>query len=183
MSEEATALLQAQNQHIRTAVQELQADARRRADAGVPETANETDLTTSQVSEINEQLYTALWKWRWSWKRLRGLAPTATSVGPVHGGTCERSIERHPVSWASETHRSQWAMEKVKDLTRRDTSRKDATGKQLTLADDIRMASLEALLPSDLKKKIRAEIVRHCEARGVVYERQTWRTWSVSYGS
>ena len=71
------------------------------------------------------------------------------------------------------------AIEKMKDLVRRDSSRRDAQGNAHNLAEDIRMSSLEALLPDDLEKHVqlnrarltscgvlREEIKTYCECRG-----------------
>ena len=44
------------------------------------------------------------------------------------------------------------AIERMKDLVRRCCGRRDAQGNVYSLAEDIRMSSLEALLPDDLEK-------------------------------
>merc|ERR1712194_124365 len=44
------------------------------------------------------------------------------------------------------------AIERLEDLTRRYCTRRDSAGRPHELAEDIRMASLEALLPEDLEK-------------------------------
>ena len=67
----------------------------------------------------------------------------------------------------------------MEDLVRRYCSRRDAQGNAHTLAEDIRMSSLEALLPDDLEKHaqmnrarlnsyslLRDEIKTYCEYRG-----------------
>ena len=46
------------------------------------------------------------------------------------------------------------AIEEVEDLVRRCSSRRDAQGNAHNLADDVRMSSLEALLPEDFKKHV-----------------------------
>ena len=71
------------------------------------------------------------------------------------------------------------AIEKMEDLVRRCSSRRDAQGNAHNLAEDIRMSSLEALLPDDLEKHVqlnrarltshgvlREEIKTYCECRG-----------------
>ena len=71
------------------------------------------------------------------------------------------------------------AIEKMDDLVRRYSSRRDAHGNAHNLAEDIRMSSLEALLPDDLEKHVqlnrarltsygvlREEIKTYCECRG-----------------
>ena len=71
------------------------------------------------------------------------------------------------------------AIEKMEDLVRRHCSQQDAQGNAHNLAEDIRMSSLEALLPDDLEKHVqlnrarltsygvlREEIKTYCECRG-----------------
>ena len=71
------------------------------------------------------------------------------------------------------------AIEKMEDLLRRYSSRRDAQGNAHNLAEDIRMSSVEALLPDDLEKHVqlnrarltsycvlREEIKTYCECRG-----------------
>ena len=78
------------------------------------------------------------------------------------------------------------AIEKMEDLVRRYSSRGDAQGNEHTLAEDIRMSSLEALLPDDLEKHVqlnrarltsygvlREEIKTYCECRGHANARNT----------
>ena len=76
----------------------------------------------------------------------------------------------------------QGAVERLEDLMRRYTQRRDArNGQRHTLAEDIRMAALEALLPKELERhcqlqrsrldtyqKLREEVVLYAEARGYV---------------
>ena len=52
------------------------------------------------------------------------------------------------------------AIEKMEDLVRRYCSRRDAQGNAHTLAEDIRMSSLEALLPDDLEKHVQLNRAR-----------------------
>ena len=47
------------------------------------------------------------------------------------------------------------AIERLEDLIRRHCSRRDAQGNQHTLAEDIRMSALEALLPEDIENTYR----------------------------
>ena len=76
------------------------------------------------------------------------------------------------------------AIERMEDLVRRHCDRRDAHGNVHSLAEDIRMSSLEALLPDDLEKHVqlnraklnsygvlREEIKTHCECRGHANER------------
>ena len=71
------------------------------------------------------------------------------------------------------------AIERMEDLVRRYSGRRDAQGNVHSLAEDIRMSSLEALLPDDLEKHVqlnraklhsygvlRDEIKTYCESRG-----------------
>ena len=51
----------------------------------------------------------------------------------------------------SKLHELMGAIERLEDLTRRYCSRRDAQGKLHSLAEEIRMSSLEALLPEDLE--------------------------------
>ena len=74
------------------------------------------------------------------------------------------------------------ALERLEDWMRRYTQRRDArNGQRHTLAEDIRMAALEALLPEELERhcqlqrsrldmyqKLREEVVLYAEARGCV---------------
>ena len=76
----------------------------------------------------------------------------------------------------------QGAVERLEDLMRRYTQRRDArNGQRHLLAEDIRMAALEALLPEELERhcqlqrsrldtyqKLREEVVLHAEAKGYV---------------
>ena len=76
----------------------------------------------------------------------------------------------------------QGAVERLEALMRRYSQRRDArNGQRHTLAEDIRMAALEALLPEELKRhcqlqrslldtyqKLREEVVLYAEARGYV---------------
>ena len=76
----------------------------------------------------------------------------------------------------------QGAVERLEDLMRRHTQRRDArNGQRRTLTEDIRMAALEALLPEELERhcqlqrsrldtyqKLREEVVLYAEARGYV---------------
>ena len=70
-------------------------------------------------------------------------------------------------------------VEKLEEKIRRYCERRDASGVRMTLNEDIRMASLEALLPDDLEKHVqlnrgrlptyetlRGEVVMYAEARG-----------------
>ena len=71
------------------------------------------------------------------------------------------------------------AIERMEDLVRRFCGRRDAQGNVHSLAEDIRMSSLEALLPDDLEKHVqlnrarlnsygvlREEIKTYCECGG-----------------
>ena len=52
------------------------------------------------------------------------------------------------------------AIEKMEDLVRRHSSRRDAQGNPHSLAEDIRMSSLEASLPDDLEKHVQLNRAR-----------------------
>ena len=75
----------------------------------------------------------------------------------------------------------QGAVERLEDLLRRYTQRRDArSGQRHTLAEDIRMAALDVLRPEELERhqlqpsrldtyqKLREEVVLYAEARGYV---------------
>ena len=77
-------------------------------------------------------------------------------------------------------------IERIEDLVRRYCGRRDAQGNVHTLEEDIRMSSLEALLPDDLEKHVqlnrarltsycilREEITTYCECRGHTTARNT----------
>ena len=76
---------------------------------------------------------------------------------PTHGGTCERTLEGRPLSWTRKLAGLNGAIEKLEGPVKKCTSRNDATARQLILNDDIRMASLEALLPSDLERRVKMD--------------------------
>ena len=93
---------------------------------------------------------------------------------PVHSGASE--ILSPPRAKLPEL---MGAIERMEDLVRRYCSRRDAQGNAHTLAEDIRMSSLEALLPDDLEKHVqlnrarltsygvvRGQIKTYCECRG-----------------
>ena len=52
------------------------------------------------------------------------------------------------------------AIERMEDLVRRYCGRRDAQGNVHSLAEDIRMSSLEALLPHDLEKHVQLNRAR-----------------------
>ena len=79
----------------------------------------------------------------------------------------------------------QAALERLEEQMRRYTGRRDASGAYHTLAEDIKMSSVEALLPEDLEKHVqmnrqrlndyaslREEIVMYAEARGTSIQRK-----------
>ena len=65
-----------------------------------------------------------------------------STLGPLDDWKSKRIAHRNPVTWT-------W----MEDLMRRHTHRRDArNGQRHMLAEDIRMAALEALLPEELKR-------------------------------
>ena len=85
-----------------------------------------------------------------AWQRLHNVGD------PLDGWKSERNAQRNPLlevpSWLS--CKEQW--KRLEDLMRRYTQRRDArNGHRHTLAEDIRMAALEALHPEELE--------RHCQ--------------------
>ena len=69
------------------------------------------------------------------------------------------------------------AIEKMEDLVRRYSSRRDAQGNAHNLAEAIRMSSLEALLPDDLEKHVQLNRAR-LTSYGVL--REEIKTYCVS---
>ena len=61
------------------------------------------------------------------------------------------------------------ANERMEDLVRRYCGRRDAQGNVRSLAEDIRMSSLEVLLPDDLEKHVQLNRAR-LNSYGVVRE-------------
>ena len=62
------------------------------------------------------------------------------------------------------------AIERMEDLVRRCCVRRGAQGNVHSLAEDIRMSSLEALLPDDLEKHVQVNRAR-LNSHGVLRER------------
>ena len=108
-----------------------------------------------------------------SWRKLHG------RWNPYTAGRA-RSLLREILSPTQmKLPESMGAIEKMEDLVRRYCSRRDAQGNAHNLAEDIRMSSLEALLPDDLEKHVqlnparltsygvlREESKTNCECRG-----------------
>ena len=108
-----------------------------------------------------------------SWRKLHGTWNTDTAGRA-------RSLLREILSpTRAKLPELMCAIEKMEDLVRRCCCRRDAKGNARTLAEDIRMCSLEALLPDDLEKYVqfnrarltsygvlREEIKTNCECRG-----------------
>ena len=151
---------------------------------GVPELGVETS------AEIDVQLFVVL------------SAPTVgesfeivMSAGGDHGFESWRKLHRRWHPYTAERARSllreilsptraklpelMCAIEKMEDLVRRYSSRRDAQGHAHNLAEDVRKSSLEALLPDDFEKHVqlnrarltsygvlREEIKTYCECRG-----------------
>ena len=106
-----------------------------------------------------------------SWRKLHGRWNLYT---PARA----RSLLREILSTQAKLLELMGAIEKMEDLVRRYSSRRDAQGNAHTLAEDIRMSSVEALLPDDLEKHVqlnrarltsygvlREEIKTYCECR------------------
>ena len=70
------------------------------------------------------------------------------------------------------------AIENMEDLVRRYSSRRGAQGNAHSLAEDIRMSSLEALLPDDLEKHVQLNRAR-LTSYGVLREENSKHTVSV----
>ena len=106
-----------------------------------------------------------------SWRKLH------RKMESVHSGTSTKFLLRAPTR--AKMPELVCAIEKMEDLVRRCSSRRDAQGNAHNFAEDIRMSSLEALLPDDLEKHVqlnrarltsygvlREEIKTYCECRG-----------------
>ena len=106
-----------------------------------------------------------------SWRKLHG------RWNPYTAGRA-RSLLREILS-PTQVKLPELMGEKIEDLVRRCCSRRDAQGSAHSLAEDIRMSSLEALLPDGLEKHVqlnrarltssgvlREEIKTYCECRG-----------------
>ena len=151
---------------------------------GVPELEAETS------TEIDEQLFTVLSALTdgesfdivmsaggdhgfESWRKLHG------RWNPYRAGRA-RSLLREILSPSrAKLLELMGAIERMEDLVRRNCGRRDAQGNTHNLAEDIRMSSLEALLPDDLEKPVqlnrarltsngvlREEIKTYCECGG-----------------
>ena len=108
-----------------------------------------------------------------SWRKLHG------RLNPYTAGRA-RSLLREILSpTQANLPELMCAIEKMEDLVKRYCGRRDAQGNAHTFAEDIRMSSLEALLPDDLEKHVqlnrarltsygvlREEIKTYCECRG-----------------
>ena len=118
----------------------------------------------------------------WIWRRSGSLAASAQTLGPLDDWKSERIAQRNSLSAGrAKLVELQGAVERLEDLMRRYTQRRDArNGQRHTLAEHIRMAALEALLPEELERhcqrqrsrldtyqKLREEVVLHTKARGV----------------
>ena len=115
-----------------------------------------------------------------SWRKLRG------RWDPYSAGRA-RSLLREILSpTRAKLFELMCAIEKMEDLVRRHSSRRDAQGNAHNLAEDICISSLEALLPDDLEKHVqlnrarltsygvlREEIKTYCECRGHANARDT----------
>ena len=115
-----------------------------------------------------------------SWRKLHG------RWNPYTAGRA-RSLLREILSpTRAKSPELMCAIEKMEDLVRRYSSRRDAQGNAHNLAQDIRKSSLEALLPDDLEKHVqlnharltsygvlREEIKTYCECSGHANARNT----------
>ena len=118
----------------------------------------------------------------WIWRRSGSLAASTQTLGPLDDWKSEWIARRNPFPWTCQAGRAARSSGRLEDLTRRYTQRRDAqNGQRHTLAEDIRMAALEALLPEELERhcqlqrsrldtyqKLREEVVLYAEARGYV---------------
>ena len=132
---------------------------------GVPELGNETS------AEIDGQLFVVLSAFTEgesfgtvmsaggdhgfeSWRKLHG------RWNPYTAGRA-RSLLREILSPTQmKLPELMGAIEKMEDLVRRHCNRRDAQGNAHNLAEDVRMSSLEALLPDDLEKHVQLNRAR-----------------------
>ena len=112
----------------------------------------------------------------------------------MHSGTSAKSLEEILSPSRVKLLELMCAIERMEDLVRRYCGRRDAHGNVYSLAEDIRMSSLEALLPDDLEKHVqlnsaklnsygvlREEIKTYCECRGHA-ARNTKQKGSLHFG-
>ena len=108
-----------------------------------------------------------------SWRKLHG------RWNPYTAGRARRLLREILSPTRAKLPELTCAIENMEDLVRRYSSRRDAQGNAHNLAEDIRMSSLEALLPDDFLKHVqlnrarltsygvlREEIKTYCECRG-----------------
>ena len=133
--------------------------------------ASELILTETLVREASEMLYIALQSLTdgesfdivasagageglESWRRL------ARRWDPYTSGRARSLLKDILAPTRCKMGELMAGVEKLEDLMRRYTNRRDATGARLNLAEDIRMASLESLLPPDLEKHVQLNRAR-----------------------
>ena len=86
----------------------------------------------------------------WVWRRSGSRAVSTQTLGPLDDWKSERIAQRHSSPGRTKLVELQGAVERLEDLMRRYTQRRDArNGQRHTLAEDIRMAALEAFLPEN----------------------------------
>ena len=115
-----------------------------------------------------------------SWRKLHG------RWNPHTAGRARSLLREIPSPTRMTLPELMCAIEKMGDLVRRYSSRRDAQANAHNLAEDIRMSSLEDLLPDDLEKYVqlnrarltsygvlREEIKTYCECRGHANARNT----------
>ena len=152
------------------------------------------ELNGDRLAELSSQLYTVLTSLTEgesftlvtgsgpgdgfnAWRRLHKRWDPATAG---RAGSLLREILA-PTGGRAKIDDLQSAVETLEDKMRRYCNRKDQNGERHTLADDIRRAALESILPADLEKHIQMNLVRlatydamreevmlYAEARGAV---------------
>ena len=85
---------------------------------------------------------------------------SCTEDGTRTQRTSTKSLEGDSVPTRAKLPELMCAIEKMEDLVRRYSSRRDAQGNAHSLAEDIRMSSFEALLPDDLEKHVQLNRAR-----------------------
>ena len=83
-----------------------------------------------------------------SWRKLHG------RWNPYTAGRARSLLREILLPTRAKLPELMCAIEKMEDLVRRYSSRRDAQGNAHNLAEDIRMSSFEVLLPDDLEKHV-----------------------------
>ncbi|CAK0892249.1 unnamed protein product, partial [Prorocentrum cordatum] len=144
------------------------------ASAATAAASDDLDMEEATAQELSEQLYSVLMS------LVEG--ESFDIIDPLTTGRARGLLREILSPGRAKLAELQGAVERLEDLMRRYALRRDArTGERHHLAEGIRMAALEALLPEDLEKhcqlqrarldtyaKLREEVILYAEARGYV---------------